>query len=66
MLKENVVIKCLIRKCHIRKDLFDHIRSGFLVPDQKKSRFLISILSIVRSGLTAYYYTSIIIVFCRG
>ena len=28
----------------------DHVRSGFFVPDQKKSRFLISCFNGIRSG----------------
>ena len=42
MLSENVISE---------KAFSDHIRSGFLVPDQK-SRFLISFLNSIRSGLT--------------
>ena len=33
-----------------KKAFFDQMRSGFLVPDQKKSRFLISYFNSIKNG----------------
>ena len=39
MLKENVIIKCLIRKCHIRNDLFRSHKKRIFGPRSEKKPF---------------------------